>query len=87
MFKNFINYFFICIIILILIYSASFSSSSNLKNTEFSNSTFHYNSNSIFSWPIYGYYTISSFFGYRTSPTSGASTYHSGIDIPAPERN
>ncbi|MBR3325472.1 MAG: M23 family metallopeptidase [Clostridia bacterium] len=36
-------------------------------------------------WPIPEHYNISSFFGKRTSPTSGASTYHSGIDIPAPE--
>ena len=31
-----------------------------------------------------GYTTITSKFGYRNSPTSGASTYHSGIDIAAP---
>lgn len=48
------------------------------------------NSNSIlnlenFVWPLADYTYISSDFGYRVSPTSGASTYHSGIDIPAPE--
>lgn len=42
------------------------------------------NSNS-FVWPLPEYTYISSYFGHRTSPTSGASTYHSGIDIPAPE--
>ena len=38
-----------------------------------------------FCWPIPGYTTISSPFGKRTAPTSGASTYHKGTDIPAPE--
>ncbi|MCI8485693.1 MAG: M23 family metallopeptidase [Clostridia bacterium] len=33
---------------------------------------------------FHGYRTISSPFGKRNSPTKGASSYHSGIDIPAP---
>lgn len=35
--------------------------------------------------PLHGYNTINSYFGYRTSPTAGASSYHSGIDVGAPE--
>lgn len=35
-------------------------------------------------WPTPGYTTITSYFGKRTAPTTGASTYHSGIDIAAP---
>lgn len=31
-----------------------------------------------------GYTTITSQFGYRTAPASGAGTYHGGIDIAAP---
>ena len=35
-------------------------------------------------WPLPGYSTISSYFGYRQSPGPGASTYHKGIDIYGP---
>ena len=38
-----------------------------------------------FLWPTPGFTTITSYFGYRNAPTSGASSYHSGIDIGAPE--
>ena len=38
-----------------------------------------------FIWPITGYHHISSPFGKRISPTIGASSFHKGIDIPAPE--
>jgi murein DD-endopeptidase MepM/ murein hydrolase activator NlpD len=38
-------------------------------------------------WPVTGYYSLSSTFGYRTSPLSGRQELHSGIDIPAPQGN
>jgi peptidase M23 len=38
-----------------------------------------------FAWPIPGYNKITSYFGKRNSPTQGASSYHKGIDIGAPE--
>ncbi len=36
-------------------------------------------------WPTPGYTKINSYYGKRNSPTKGASTYHKGIDIGAPE--
>lgn len=36
-------------------------------------------------WPIPGYTKISSPFGKRNSPTAGASSFHYGCDIPAPQ--
>jgi len=68
----------ICLLLIPIIYSNS-SYSSPQSNTD---SIF---SSHNFVWPIPGYTKISSAFGRRTSPTSGASSYHSGIDIPAPE--
>lgn len=38
-----------------------------------------------FAWPTPGYTKINSYFGKRTSPTGGASSYHKGIDIGAPQ--
>ena len=83
------SYFIIIIFFIILGNNIIFICNNNstiitYSSIEFTNSTFHYNPNSNYSWPVFGYYNISSFFGKRNSPTSGASTYHSGIDIPAP---
>ena len=37
-----------------------------------------------FNWPVPGHYGISSGYNPRTSPISGRSEFHTGIDIPAP---
>ncbi len=53
-----------------------------------SDANISFNNNSIFSiysWPTRGYTNITSKFGYRKAPATGASTYHGGIDIAAPE--
>lgn len=38
----------------------------------------------VFLWPCPASHRVTSDYGYRTSPTAGASTYHKGIDIGAP---
>lgn len=90
MFQKSISIFLFILFILIIFISIFLNSTETSgyfnNNSEFiEDNSFHYNENSIFSWPLFGYYNISSFFGYRNSPTTGASSYHSGIDIPAPE--
>ncbi len=37
-----------------------------------------------YTWPVPGYSTVSSDFGYRTDPIHGGTQFHTGIDIPAP---
>lgn len=37
-----------------------------------------------FQWPTPGYTTITSYFGARKSPITGASSFHYGLDIGAP---
>ncbi len=41
-------------------------------------------SGGVFLWPCPASHRVTSDYGYRTSPTAGASTYHKGIDIGAP---
>ncbi|WP_455715841.1 murein hydrolase activator EnvC family protein [Anaerosporobacter sp.] len=60
--------------------SSGNSSNSNSSNSNSSNS----NTQGGFTWPVPASKKITSYFGYRGQPTSGASTYHQGIDIGAP---
>ena len=80
-FKSFFI-FLLIVICLIFVYIPTLTSYSNLYPYE----------NPILSilqdefiWPITGYHHISSPFGKRISPTIGASSFHKGIGIPAPE--
>lgn len=68
----------ICIFFIPLINSNSFSNSNSIDSE-----IIDFNPDG-FVWPIPGYTRISSHFGKRNSPTSGASSSHSGVDIPAP---
>lgn len=36
-------------------------------------------------WPAPGFYGINSYYGRRHAPTAGASTFHKGVDIAAPQ--
>lgn len=82
-----------CIFIFIPIF---FIPSFSLNSNQISNSTetilnkeekisykFEINKNG-FVWPTPGYTRINSYFGRRSSPTRGASSFHLGIDIGAP---
>ena len=77
-------YILLFITILICIFFIPFFEIDNSSFSQYTNNNFVFSSYN-FVWSIPGYTNISSPFGKRSSPTSGASTYHSGIDIPAPE--
>ena len=69
----------ICFLFIPTINASHLSSNSINESYSFSISTDEY------IWPIPGYTSITSYFGKRFSPTSGASSYHKGIDIGAPQ--
>ena len=70
---------FVCIFFTPVITSNGFTYQENLDSEIIS-----VNPNG-FVWPLPGYTRIISYFSKIVSPTSGASSSHSGIDIPAPE--
>ena len=69
---------FISIFIIPAVYSQSYT-------IKYNDSIVKLDEKQIYKWPTPNYKTITSYFGYRTSPTTGASTYHGGIDIGAPQ--
>lgn len=80
--------FFIFLVFFIIFISIFFTpvlfNTSNLSNTTLNGEILDFNPNG-FVWPSPGYTRINSYFGKRNAPTSGASTFHKGIDIGAPE--
>lgn len=81
---NFLLFLIIVITVFISIFFIPFLS--NTTNINIENHEKIFINSSDFLWPTPGYTTITSYFGKRTVPTNGASTYHSGIDIAAPTR-
>lgn len=81
--KTFIS-LIIFIIIFICIFFIPFLPNSSASYPIYDNAILDISSSG-YAWPSPGYTTINSYFGYRTSPTAGASSYHSGLDIGAPE--
>lgn len=85
-FKQF-NYIIIAIVILIMFITCVYGPILS-TNTIYYDKDYFDNmeiSSSGFVWPTPGYTKINSYFGKRISPTAGASSYHKGIDIGAPE--
>lgn len=92
MFKSFFNTVLLSLIIIVIIsiFIPIFSSSPIILNEQYySNYNISFSSVSYsllgLCWPLPSNHRISSYFGNRVSPTTGASSYHQGIDIPANE--
>lgn len=83
--NNLITYSFLFILVFAVIL-ACFSSPTSTNYSDFGiDENTIYTGPYGFTWPIPGFYKISSYFGSRTSPTAYASSFHKGIDIPASE--
>lgn len=82
----FIHKYFISFIIFLVLFATFFISlSSNSNNSNLIYSNYITISSNGFAWPIPGYTKITSPFGKRNAPTAGASSFHYGTDIGAPE--
>ena len=86
MFNLFFKYFIFLLVFIIICFMGITFSLSTTDGLSFSNNILDsdFISSSGFVWPTPGYDYITSPFGYRVAPTSGAGTFHGGIDIGAP---
>jgi len=79
---SFLNIFFITILVFVIFANViQFYNISPTITTEITIPNFHFSENSTFSWPLPGFYNITSNFGTRTHPISGKISSHQGIDI------
>lgn len=83
-FMSFYKMFFLIFILILFITIFFIPVLSVDSDYIYSNASYTYTTSQEFIWPIPGYTNISSPFGKRSAPTSGASTFHKGTDIPAP---
>lgn len=78
--------FILFIIIIVILICFLFIPTINFDSSASSNNGFSILiDNSEYVWPSPGYTSINSYFGKRNSPTAGASSYHKGLDIGAPQ--
>lgn len=84
LFQKFI-FILIFISIIISLFFVPVFQSNNSYSSNFSKKEFFDTNPNGFTWPIPGYNSISSPFGKRSSPTGTSSSFHHGVDIPAPE--
>ena len=85
--KTLNKFFFLIILIslfIITFFIPAYQSENSFSNIINDREIIDFNPNG-FVWPIPGYTKLSSPFGKRTSPTAGASSFHYGCDIPAPQ--
>ena len=73
--------FMVFILCMCFCFMPIYISYSSINNNNF----ISYDPNLEFIWPIPDSTTITSKYGKRVSPTAGASSFHKGIDIAAPE--
>lgn len=92
MFKSFFNTTLLVFILIFIITTTIpffYLGEITLSEEYYSNHNINYSLISFnsfgFYWPLPSNHRISSYFGPRISPTSGASSVHQGIDIPANE--
>lgn len=78
-----LNQFFLIIIILTILLCIFFIPANSINNENITIIDYIEDGNLL--WPAPNYYRINSYYGKRKAPTGGASTYHKGIDIGAPQ--